>query len=140
MEKTLKKVWFTDKLIYAMTTDGEILSQKLEVYPTLLEATQEQRNNFEIWDNNQSIRWEELDEDIHITDLLEPDTVDYDNDVNKLLSRFPYLDLKAFAEYLGMNWTKLARYKYGVWRPSQSEFDEIKNGIHQIGQDMLAVM
>ena len=140
MEKTFKKVWFTDKLIYAMTADGEIFSQKLEVYPSLLEATPEQRNNFEIWDNNQSIRWEELDEDIHITDLLEPDTVDYDNDVNKLLSRFPYLDLKAFAEYLGMNWTKLARYKYGVWRPSQSEFDEIKNGIHQIGQDMLAVM
>lgn len=140
MEKAIKKVWFDNGKIWASTTDGEIVTKRLEVYPALLEATEEQREDFEIWDEGQSIRWESIDEDINITDLYEKDVVNYDNDVNRLLSKFPYLNLKVFAEQVGMHWTKLARYKYGVWTPSEEEFADIKKGLHEIANEMLEVV
>lgn len=140
MDKAIKKVRCDDRMIYVTLTDGEVLSQRLEVYPILFEASQEQRNDFYIWDNGRSIRWEEIDEDICIEDLMERDTVNYNNDVNRLLSKFPYLDLKVFSNYVDMNWTKLARYKYGVWTPSKEEFEEIKKGLHAIAKEMLEVV
>lgn len=137
MDKAIKRVWFEDNKILIVTLDGEVLSQPLEVYPSLLEATDEQRYDYEIWDEGQSIRWEIIDEDVHISEFYEKETVNYDNEVNRLLSRFPYLNLKAFAEYIGMHWTKLARYRYGVWTPGESDLDDIKSGLQRIGREML---
>jgi len=136
MEEQIQLLWFENGRIYIRTNKGEILSQPLEVFPALLYATQPQKEKYSLWDNKRSIRWEELDEDIHISHFHEKETVNYDNEVNKLLSRFPYLDLKAFAKYLGMHWTKLARYKFGVWTPSQSTIAKIKEGIVAIGKEM----
>ena len=137
MNKMIKKVWFEDNSIFVNTTDGELLSQQLEIYPILFEANQNERNNFYIWDDGQSIRWEDLDEDINLDDLQGNESVNYNNETNKLLSQFPYLNLKIFAEYIGMHWTKLARFKYGVWTPSEEEFNEIRNGLHKIGREMM---
>ena len=137
MDKAIKRVWFEENKILIVTLDGEVLSQPLEVYPSLLEATDEQRYDYEIWDEGQSIRWEIIDEDVHISEFYEKETVNYDNEVNRLLSRFPYLNLKAFAEYIGMHWTKLARYRYGVWTPGESDLEDIKSGLQRIGREML---
>ena len=137
MNKMIKKVWFENNSIFVNTTDGELLSQQLEIYPILFEANQDERNNFYIWDDGQSIRWEDLDEDINIEDLQGNEIVNYNNETNKLLTQFPYLNLKIFAEYIGMHWTKLARFKYGVWTPSEEEFNEIRNGLHKIGREMM---
>lgn len=140
MEEQIKLLWFENKRIYIKTNKGEILSQPLEVFPTLLFATQSQREKYYLWDNNRSIRWEDLDEDIHISHFHEQETVNYDNETNKLLSRFPWLDMKAFAEFIGMHWTKLARFRYGVWTPSDETFAKIKNGIINIGKEMSAAI
>jgi len=35
-----------------------------------------------------------------------------------------------------MHWTKLARYKFGVWTPSLSTIAKIKEGIVAIGKEM----
>lgn len=136
MEEEIKSVWFEDGHICVLTNKGETLSQPLEVFPALLLATPEQREAYKIWGRNQSIRWEELDEDIHISHFHEHESVNYDNEVNHLLSLSPWLDLKSFAKYLGMHWTKLARYKYGVWTPSQAVLAKIKNGILAINKEM----
>lgn len=140
MEEQIKLLWFENDRIYIQTNTGEILSQPLEVFPALFCATSVERQKYYIWDNNRSIRWEELDEDIHISHFHENEIVNYDNEVNKLLSRFPWLDLKAFARYLGMHWTKLARFKYGVWTPTPETFAKIKNGIVAIGKEMSAAV
>lgn len=133
-------LWFEGNRIYIQTNKGETLSQPLEVFPALFCATQSQREKYYLWDSNRSVRWEELDEDIHISLFHEHETVNYDNDVNHLLSRFPWLDMKAFAEFIGMHWTKLARFRYGVWTPSAETFAKIKEGIIAIGKEMSAAV
>lgn len=140
MNDSIERVWFEDGRIYILTNKGEKYSHLLEVFPALLNATLSQREKYYIWDNGRSIRWEDLDEDIHISNFFEQETVNYDNEVNRLLSRFPYLDMKAFAEYLGMHWTKLARFRYGVWTPSAETMAKIKNGIVAIGKEMSAAV
>ena len=141
MEKeSIEFVWFNDNRIYIKTNLGETLSQPLEVFPALFLASEEQREGYEIWDDGQSISWEELDEDIHISHFHEVETVNYDNEVNRLLSRFPFLDMKAFARHIGMHWTKLARFRYGVWTPSPEAIAKIKNGIEYIKKEMSAAV
>lgn len=140
MDEHIKMLWFEDGYIKIQTNKNEILSQPLEVFPALFCATPVQREKYYLWDDNRSIRWEELDEDIHISHFHEKETVNYDNDVNNLLSRFPWLDMKAFADFIGMHWTKLARFRYGVWTPSPETFAKIKNGIRAIGKEMSAAI
>lgn len=132
----IQQVWFADNRIWIATEGGSIYSQPLEAFPALFLASKEERENYYIWSNDTSIRWENLDEDIHVSNFFEKETVNYDNEVNRLLSRFPWLDLKAFAEYIGMHWTKLARFRYGVWTPAPETFAKIKNGIRSIGKEM----
>ena len=114
-------------------------SLPLEVFPALMEATDEQRAKYRINHWRDAIHWPEIDEDIHISSFFEEETVNYDNEVNRLLSKMPWIDVKTLAEYLGMHWTKLARFRYGVWTPSKETLDKIKNGIVALGKEMIAV-
>lgn len=138
--KTIQMVWFSDNRIFIKTEDGGEYSQPLEVFPALMFATTEQRSKFKINKWRDSIHWPEVDEDIHVSSFFENETVNYDNEVNELLSRFPWLDLKAFAEYIGMHWTKLARFRFGVWTPGPESFAQIKNGVKAIGKEMSAAV
>lgn len=137
-DKKIDMVWFTQSHIYIKTDDGLEFCQPLEVFPALKAASREQRERYRLSAWRDSLRWPEIDEDIHISNFFERETVNYDNEVNNLLSRFPWLDLKEFASYLGMHWTKLARFKYGVWTPSPETLSKIKDGIVAIGREMSA--
>ena len=134
----IQKVWFDEKCIFIETSDMETRALRLEVFPELMQAKPFERSEFYLWNNNQSIRWENLDVDIHISNFFEEESVNYDNEVNHLLSRFPWIDMKVFAEFIGMHWTKLARFRYGVWTPSPETLDKIKNGIIALGKKMVA--
>lgn len=134
------KVWFADGRIWVETSAGNHLSQPLEVFPPLFYATDEEREDYYLWSNDTSIRWEKLDEDIHISNFYTDETVNYNNEVNSLLSRFPWLDMKAFAEHIGMHWTKLARFRFGVWTPTNETLQKIKNGIRELGREMGAAV
>lgn len=136
----IEKVWFEDNHIWIQTETGKKYHQPLEALPTLLDATDKQRENFYLWDDNQSIRWDEIDEDIHISNFIETYTVNYDNPVNNLLSRFPWLNLAAFAEMAGMHKSKLDRFRYGVWTPSQETLNTIRETIIKAGKEMCAAM
>lgn len=136
----IEKLWFADNRIWIVIEEGTQYSQPLEVYPALFCATPEERNNFYLWSDNTSVRWEKLDEDIHVSEFFEVETVNYDNEVNKLLSRFPWLDMKEFAKYIGMHWTKLARFRFGVWTPGAESLAQIKNGIKAIANEMSAAV
>ena len=70
MEK-IEKVWFEDDKIFIETNENKKYSIPLEVFPTLKDASAKERDNFYIWDDAQSIRWEYLDEDIHISSSVE---------------------------------------------------------------------
>lgn len=138
--KTIQMVWFSDNRIFIKTDDGNEYSQPLEVFPALLYATPEQRERFKINKWHDSIHWPEVDEDIHISSFFEKETVNYDNEVNRILSLFPWLDLKEFAKYIGMHWTKLARFRFGVWTPGPESLKQIKNGIKSIEKEINAAV
>lgn len=71
------KLWFSDERIFILTDQGKEYSRPLEAFPLLLEATPQQRAQFEIGLDGDDIRWDEIDEDVHISSFFEtaePDT------------------------------------------------------------------
>ena len=62
----IEKLWFDSERIWITTDEGQTLSRPLEAFPTLKDATEPQRLLFNIGRFGNTIRWEEIDEDIHI--------------------------------------------------------------------------
>ncbi len=60
----------TEDLIVAELEDGRTISVPLAWSWRLSEATQEQRNNFEIIGNGEGAHWPDIDEDICIRGML----------------------------------------------------------------------
>lgn len=139
MRDSIKKVWFDNDRIWVNTSKGELLSQPFEIYPELFFAAPVEREDYYFYDNGSALRWDKIDLDVCIEDLNENLTHNYDNKVNHLLSQFPYIDMKAVAELTGMHWTKLARYKFGVWEPSDEEYESLKATLRTIGKELAAV-
>jgi len=133
---TIIKVWFKNKRIYIQTDGGDIHSRPLEAFPRLLEATQEQRNLFEIGLYGDDIRWENLDEDIHITSFLETAEPDPDNEIADVFRRFPQINVSEMARTIGINKSLLSRYIYGIKRPSARRKEQILSAIRQLGREM----
>lgn len=128
-------VWIDKNRINILTNDNENRSLPLEVSPVLLFASPEEREHFMIWDDDQSIRWESLDVDIHISHFFENLNPNYDNEVNKMLSLFKWLDLKHFAESIGLNWEKLIYYMTGMRTPSDEIIERIRKGLRKVRQE-----
>ena len=63
-------LWFDDLRMYLTLSDGRELSVPIEWFPTLRDATPEQRNNWRFIGDGEGIHWEELDEDILVEGLL----------------------------------------------------------------------
>ncbi len=64
------KIWFDDENMWVALADGRQLSVPLIFFPRLLNATSEQRNNFELSGGGTGIHWEEIDEDISVPGLI----------------------------------------------------------------------
>ena len=104
------KVWFENERIFIRTESGETFSRPLQAFPLLLEATSEQRALYEIGLDGDDIRWEELDEDIHISSFYVTEEPDPDNEIAAIFKRFPQLNVSEMARYIGINKSLLARY------------------------------
>ena len=63
-----KKVSFTKKYARIALADGRVISLPLEFYPRLQNATDAQRQNYELFGLN--IYWDDLDEGIDLTAML----------------------------------------------------------------------
>jgi hypothetical protein len=61
---------FTETTLHVVLVDGRELSVPLAWFPRLASATPEQRRAFEMLDQGIEIRWEEIDEDISVPNLL----------------------------------------------------------------------
>jgi len=64
-------IWFTEHMLYVRLDDGRELGTPLEWFPTLLTATDQQRNNWSLIGNGIGIHWEDLDEDLSVRKLLQ---------------------------------------------------------------------
>ena len=80
----IEKLWFEDGRIYICTDDNHVLSRPLEAFPTLKDATEKEKLNYKIDKFGDAIRWEDIDEDIHISSFYEDAEPDNDNEIERM--------------------------------------------------------
>ena len=134
--ESIVKLWFKDGRIYIQTDHGRTYSRPLEAFPLLLEATPEQREAFEIGLDGDDIRWEEIDEDIHISSFYETAEPDLNNPIADAFLRFPQLNVSEMARTIGINKSLLSRYIYGIKKPSAQRMEQILDAIRALGREM----
>ena len=137
--ESIKKLWFDNGRIYILTDLGNTYSRPLEAFPLLLEATPEQRSHYEISLDGDDVRWDDIDEDIHISSFFvtaEPDT---NNPIAVVFQKFPQLNVSEVARTIGINKSLLSRYIYGIKKPSAQRTEQILGVIRQIGRDMASI-
>ncbi len=135
----IEKVWFDEDRVYVLTDKGEQLSRPLEAFPVLKDASIQERMDFRIGRFGDDIRWENLDEDVHISSFYETAEPDPENEVGKIFRRFPQLNVSEMARYIGINKSLLAKYIYGIKRPSVERMQQIKHAMHVMGKELVAV-
>ncbi len=129
----LTKIWFADNRIYGETDDGRTLFQSLLYYKRLLNATDEQRNNYRI--SRMGIHWEELDEDVSF------ESFEYDNPepvgIAKFFLTHPEINVSAIARRLGLQQSLLASYINGTKKPSKEREDLIMAEVRALGAELM---
>ncbi len=69
-EANATKIWFDKENMWVALTDGRQLSIPLVYFPRLLNASPEQRKNYELSGGGTGIHWEGIDEDISVPGLI----------------------------------------------------------------------
>lgn len=137
--EAIVKLWFSDERIFILTDQGNEYSRPLEAFPLILEATPQQRAQFEIGIDGDDIHWDEIDEDIHISSFFETAEPDTNNPIADVFKRFPQLNVSEVARTIGINKSLLSRYIYGIKKPSPQRTEQILGAIRQLGREMAAI-
>lgn len=138
MEK-ITKVWFDGGRICIATDDGKTYGRPLEYFSILKEATDEQRGAWKINRFGDAIRWEEIDEDIHLSSFYDTEEPDADNVIGAVFRRFPQLNVSEVARTIGIHKSLLSKYIYGSKKPSERRTAEILDTLRQIGRDLAQI-
>ena len=79
IEAKASTVWCDEKNLCVSLYDGRQLFVPLAYFPRLLQATPQQRNQYELSGGGIGIHWDELDEDISVPGLLmgQKDIINY---------------------------------------------------------------
>lgn len=64
------KVWFTEDMLYVLLLDGREIGVPLMWFPKLRKANKKQLKNWRFIGKGIGIHWEELDEDLSVSALL----------------------------------------------------------------------
>jgi len=70
VDERVSNVHFTEETISVDLMDGRTITVPLVCYPRLLNATTEQRSQWEVCGGGFGIHWEEIDEDLSTEGLL----------------------------------------------------------------------
>lgn len=99
-----------------------------------------QREEFTIELDGEALRWKSIDEDIHISSFLyEATEPDMNNEVAAIFKRFPQLNVSEIARNIGINKSLLAKYIYGITKPSDLRLRQIKDALHTLGRELAAI-
>ncbi|MGB8703382.1 MAG: DUF2442 domain-containing protein [Thermosynechococcaceae cyanobacterium] len=69
-DERVKNVYFTEETVSVDLMDGRIITVPLVWYPRLLNATPDQRLNWEVCGGGYGIHWDEIDEDLSTEGML----------------------------------------------------------------------
>ena len=136
--KAIDKIWFSEDRIFIKTDAGEVFSRPLEVFPLLKDASELERENFKIGKFKDDIRWENLDEDIHINSFFS-DIEPNHNPIGDFFSTHPQINVSSFAKQIGINKSLMAKYIYGIKTPSEKRKKEIQDGLHKLATELSCV-
>ena len=132
---TVKKVWFENGRIYIETDDGRTLWQSMLYYTRLLNASESQRQNYEL--GHFGIHWEDIDEDVSF------ESFEYDNPepqgVSRVFLTHPELNASAVARRIGINQSLMAQYIRGIKKPSKERENMILDEVSKIGRELAAI-
>ena len=137
--KTIEKVWFTENRVFIQTEQGEVFSRPLEAFPLLKNASESERENYKIGKFKDDIRWESIDEDIHISSFF-TDVEPKQNPVGDFFSKYPQINVSSFAMQIGINKSLMAKYIYGIKTPSEKRKKEIEDGLHKLAEELSCVV
>jgi hypothetical protein len=70
MNALASKVWFTEDMLYVLLLDGREIGVPLMWFPKLRKANKKQLKNWRFIGKGIGIHWEELDEDLSVSALL----------------------------------------------------------------------
>ncbi len=138
-DETIKKVWFEGGRIFMLSSQDKEYSRPLEAFPLLKEASEEERNSFSIVLHGRALRWDGLDEDIHISSFYNTEEPDMMNEVAAIFRQFPQLNVSEVARSMGVNKSLLSKYIYGIKKPSPQRMQQIKETLHYLGEQLMAV-
>lgn len=137
--ETIVKVWFEGDRIFILSSEGKEYSRPLEAFPLLKEASENERNDVSIVLHGTALRWEHLDEDIHISSFCQTEEPNEFNEVAAIFRQFPQLNVSEVARSMGINKSLLSKYIYGIKKPSPKRMMQIKEVLHVLGQRLVAV-
>nr|DAM29548.1 MAG TPA: Protein of unknown function (DUF2442) [Caudoviricetes sp.] len=137
--ETIKNVWFENERIYMLSNEDKVYSRPLEAFPVLKEASDTERKNYTIEMRGTALRWKELDEDIHISSFYNTEEPDNANEIAMIFKRFPQLNVSEVARNMGINKSLLSKYIYGIKKPSEQRKQQIKEALHVLGEELIAV-
>lgn len=131
----ISKIWFADDRIYGQTDDGRTLWQSLLYYRRLRNASEKERNEYEM--DDEGIHWYELDEDISF------ESFEYENPeptgISRIFLSHPELNASAVGRRLGISQSLMAQYINGTKKPSKERETLILKEIEAIGKELLCV-
>lgn len=138
----IEKVRFDAEYIYVLLNDGTEKSHPLRWFDRLWNATQEQREKYEIGPWGDDIHWEELDEDLSLEGFYtyNKDSIEKQkNEVSRVFSQFPVINITKFAEQIHINRSLLASYVCNEKKPGAKNKKQIETALHQLGKELMAV-
>lgn len=138
----IEKVWFDTENIFILTNFGTQKSHPLRWFSRLMNATPEQRNNFELSKWRDSIHWPELDEDLSLEGFYtyNKDEIEKQkNEVSRVFNDFPVINVSKFAERAKINRSLLASYVCNEKKPGARNKKHIETALHKLGEELLSV-
>ena len=128
----IQKIWFGDDRIYGLTDDGRTLFQSLLYYRRLMNATEAERQDYEM--DDEGIHWYQLDEDVSF------ESFEYDDPepigISRIFLSHPELNASAVGRRLGISQSLMAQYINGTKKPSKEREQIIKKEIANIGKEL----
>lgn len=129
--RKLGNVSFDTNFIYAEDGDGRKLKQSILWYPALLNASDEERNNYTV--GFTGFHWRELDEDISFESFEYEDAIP--SRIQEFFLKHKEINIAEFSKRIGLNATLLRNYINGFKKPSFAREQEIIDAIHKLGME-----
>jgi hypothetical protein len=73
---------------------------------------------------------------MHISSFYETSEPNIQNEVAKMFARFPWLNVSEVALAIAINKSLLARYIYGISKPSEQRLQQVRLTLHSLGTEL----